>query len=1008
LRRRGHRRRRATKARRPLDRIAFRIDACAVTIHGRVAERAALEAIVAPSAAGATIALVGEAGIGKSTLARHAAAAALTAGRPVVEGYSTLDLAEPLGVIFDAVRAAGRAGLAPAGGDRLATGFPALVLPELGGRDVGTGTLSATFEAAARYVAALAGRRGLLLVLEDLHWADATSLSLIPFLARALRSNPVALVLTYRPNEETGSPSLARLRGEMRRGALGRELPLGPLAPDEARTMLAGLMGVEPAREVATELLRLSGGNPFALQELAAAALESGWIGLASGRRHGIGQVQLPWTLTESIQARAARLDPLERELIAWAAAIGERFDLRLLSASAGLDEDEVLERLAILAAAGLVAEDPADAEGNAFAFRHALVHEALSREGPPAQRKRRHRAILDAAEKLSHQGALDVSSAQLARHAVGAGSRERAIGYSRAAATAALELGAVEEALAHLERALSLWRTADGPELHAELLLACGRLRTRSARGDERAAELLERALQAYRDLDDESRAAWSLALLGDARWQLGEFARALPMWERAIIELRRTGPLEALRGALAMYARALAGLAHLDDADRAADEGLALVPAASTAAEAHDRAGLLMTKGQVALFRFDAAAGRALIGEAARLASAQHDDLGAARAHHLLAFTNIQLLSVPEILAGLTRAAELVSRHGLRSLQAFYLSLAGFVYAEAGEWERARHLMERSRGLLEPDDQADQTRFWLDNGHAALVLGSGDLDAAEAAYSALIGSPFARESARIDEIAREWVATVRLLAGDVAGARQLLAPALDREVRMIKREQAEIESVRRKVGVLVAAGDHERAAELVTWAAGVRPGHPEVRCCEALLELPSAPAGAAMALEDAVSDIESAGWRVAGARTRVVGATIAAGASGGREPTANLLRTAHARFREMGSDAWCRRIEERLRALGERAPSRRSTTGPGGLTAREAEVLGLLAEGLTNRAIAEVLVLSEHTVIRHVANIFAKLEVKSRAAAVAVAAERGLVATNGIPCPEVPGGGP
>ena len=94
------------------------------------------------------------------------------------------------------------------------------------------------------------------------------------------------------------------------------------------------------------------------------------------------------------------------------------------------------------------------------------------------------------------------------------------------------------------------------------------------------------------------------------------------------------------------------------------------------------------------------------------------------------------------------------------------------------------------------------------------------------------------------------------------------------------------------------------------------------------------------------------------------------------------------------MGSEAWCRRIEERLRALGKRAPSRRTrATGPGGLTAREAEVLALVAEGLTNRQIAERLVLSQNTVIRHVANIFAKLEVNSRAAAVAVAAERGLV---------------
>ena len=211
------------------------------------------------------------------------------------------------------------------------------MLPELGGGQIETGNLGATFEAAARYLRALAGRRGLLVVLEDLHWADATSLSLIPFLARALRRDPVALVLTYRPDDETGSarrsPACAR---SFAAAAWGASTSLGPLSPDEAGAMLAEILGVAPAPEVAAELMRLAAGNPFALQELAVAALESGWIDAASGGGRAPG--------------RAASLDPgrvdpgprrrpgaPERELIAWAAAIGERFDLRLLSAGADL-----------------------------------------------------------------------------------------------------------------------------------------------------------------------------------------------------------------------------------------------------------------------------------------------------------------------------------------------------------------------------------------------------------------------------------------------------------------------------------------------------------------------------------------------------------------------------------------------------------------------------------------------------------------------------------------------
>ncbi len=966
-----------------------------MTIHGRAHERAALEAAVAPGAPGACLALVGEAGIGKSALARHAAEAARQARQPVIEGHTTLGLAEPLGVICDAVRAAGRAGFDPRGSrDRLATGFPALVLPELGGGDVETGNLGATFEAAARYLSALAGQRGLLVVLEDLHWADATSLSLVPFLARALGRDPVALVLTYRPDDEGGSPSLGGLRSELRRGALGTELPLGPLSPEEAEALLADVLGVAPAPEVATEFLRLAAGNPFALQELAATALQSGWIEPGSGRRAGTGALTLPWSLAESIQVRAARLEPPERQLLAWAAEIGERVDVRLLAAAADLSLDEALDSLTLLVSAGMLIEDPADPEGNSFAFRHALVREALSREALSARRRARHRAILAAAEQLAAAGEIEVSAAELAGHALAAGERKKALAHSRSAAERAREFGAVEEAAAHLERAIGLWSTEDGPRLRAELLFACGRLRTRLARGDERAAGFLEEARAGYLDLGDEAAAAWSLAVLADDHWRGGESSRPFREWEQAIPDLRRTGPPEALRWALTTYARALAFEKQVGAAARAAEEGLALVPAAATADEAFDRVSLLSTKGTIALWRCDATASRALFGEAVRLAVEHHDDLGAAQAHHLQSLANVLLVSVPEMVDGQSRAVELVARHGLRELQAYYVECQAFVAVRAGDWARARHLIDESESLLEPDDPAEWTRWGLGEDRAWLLIGEGELELAEQAYAGLLGRGLTRRSARFGDDTREGAAVARLLAGDAPGALELVRPTVERFVELIAGGEAEPDSIAPKVAVLVAAGEGRRAAEIVSWAVGLLPGHPYIRCCQALADMPRDPARAAAALEEAASGLEAGGHRLEGAWQRVAAAGIAAGVDGGAEPAAALLRSAHDRFRQMGSEAWCRRIEERLRAMGERAPSRRSrAAGPGGLTARETEVLGLVADGLTNRAIADALVLSENTVIRHVANIFAKLGVNNRAAAVAVAAERGLV---------------
>jgi DNA-binding NarL/FixJ family response regulator len=965
-----------------------------MAIHGRGPERAALEGALALGARGACVCLVGEAGIGKTALARHAAEAARAAGRGVVEGHTVLGLAEPLGVICDAVRAAGRSGLVPAGRDRLASGFPALVLPELGGGgEIETGNLGATFEAAARYLAALAARRGLLVVLEDLHWADATSLSLVPFLARALRGEPIAFVLTFRPDDQAGAPALAAMRAELARERLSQELLLAPLSREEATALLAEALGRAPAPAVADELMRLAAGNPFALEELARAAAESGWLDATTGRRAGAGPVELPWTLAEAIQARAAALSPPERELLAWAAAIGERFELALLVAAAGRSEHETLASLERLQTAGLIIEDD-QAAAEVFAFRHALVHEAISREGLAAQRRRRHRAILAAGEALMASGQLEVSSAALARHAVAAGEREAAMAHSRAAVERALQLGAVEEAAAHLERALNLWLPEDGPQLHAELLLACGRARARLLRGDLRAVELLEQAQAAFGELGDQPMAAWTLASLAEARAFVGDMAQAFADWDAAIPALRRNGSVTALRAALAAHGVFLALDKRTDAALRAAEEGLAL-PADGAVDEALDRVSLLTTAGSIAMRRCEEERGRGLFDEAIRLAVAHHDDVGAARAHFTLAFGNVLVMTAQEVAAGLARAADLVARHGLHRLRAWYVAQQAEVLYGMGQPDAGRRLADQAEALVDSGEPAEMTRFFIAVGAAQRQMLAGELDDAEAAYAALLARNIAEESERFAEGVHMGIASARLLAGDGPGALEAMHPTVEHYFALIERGDAEVEVAWLQLAVLAAGRDHERAAEIAAWAAGVIADHPCTRYGQALVRLPGDPAAAAV-VEQASAEREAAGW-VMDAAVQRAAAAIVAEAAGARAVAVAFLRANLERFRELGSDAMCRRIEAQLRGMGERAPSGRGKEGGGGLSARELEVLSLVAEGLTNKQIAEALVLSPNTVIRHVANIFAKLGVKSRAAAVAIATERGLVAKNG-----------
>ena len=521
------------------------------SIHGRDDALAALSATLDPASAGGALALVGEAGMGKSRLARWAAEQAVAGGWVVVEGRAVLELTEALGVLCDAVRAARRAGLTPRNADPVAAGFPATILPELGGGALAPESLGAVFEGAALYLRGLAARRGLLLILEDLHWADPTSLRLVSFLARALTPARAIMLMTYRPDDPAAAPALQEMRRELRRTRLAEEIALEPLTPGESADMLLEILGSRPPAAIETEIVRLAGGSPFALEELTRAAADSGW--LDDAETHPGAPLALPFTLTESIRARAGRLDEDARELLRWGAVVGERFDARLLGAVADLSEGETLSRLERCIAAGLVAEDPADASGYGFAFRHALVREALSQEGLTARRRLRHARVLEVGEALAGEG-VPISAAELAGHALAAGDRRRTVALSQEAARRALQLGAVEEAVAHLEQALALWPEDGSRSERAEILRETGRLRLRGSRGDEKAMAPLEEALAEFRALGEDGSAAWTLALLAAAHFEAGRRGRGARR-----MGARREGPASGAGGPAALRAGGL-----------------------------------------------------------------------------------------------------------------------------------------------------------------------------------------------------------------------------------------------------------------------------------------------------------------------------------------------------------------------------------------------------------------------------------------------------------------
>jgi DNA-binding CsgD family transcriptional regulator len=941
---------------------------------GRDGEAARLEELLERTARrGAAVQIIGEAGVGKSRLARAACEGGLARGRLVVEGRAEPGAgAVAHGLLRDALRDARRRPGLRTPRDALAAELPDRLLPELGGDGLEGWDQGALQEAALRWASELARPAGLVLLFEDLHWADASSLALVRHLARTGRDEPILLVLTYRPEETPLEGALAGLRADLARERSASEILLRPLAPPDASELLRR---VAPPRvlgdeDLARRILSLAEGNPFALEELARSAAE----GLDAGGS------EIPDSLAAALVARARRLSPGGLELLRWAAAIGQRMDVGFLAAVAGLDEEVLGERLDELERASFLVSDAADPLGRHYVFRHALTRAALRQQRPSAEARARHARILQMAERSAA-----LAPEELAAQALAAGNRESALRYSHQAAARAREVGADTEARRHLERALGLWTVEDGLELRADLMRTLGEVIAFDVRGDE-AIRLLREARETFLSLGRRREAALTLADLGYARSHMDRVA-GNELYERALTELGADGdPDERLRitAALAINLSVMQQFERGGDIARAA---LAAEPPSDSRAGLLSRSRLLIAVGSAAFVREDAEEGERAFVEAAEIAERLGSALGAALAYCNLAALGEVVLPLARVVEYADRSVAHSRRTGLAAYVGWCLALRAWYGIAAGELALAAGLLDEAEPYIRQLRDDPQTTLAHRHWRADLLLARGaaeearDMAMAQLAEADAYGHEqavhgralLARASLALgeDRAAARWSAEAfevsRLAEASLPDVVVILAMA---EAAALRGDAAAAARVRDRYSL--PGGRQAYLEALAILGAGRSPP-------EGLVE------GAASAL-DADGRLWEAGWM------RAMGAELLAARPDARDQARELARRGVETFRAMGSDAWCRRLEGLLRRLGERTRTRGADRGAAGLTAREHEVLALVAEGLTNRQIAGRLVISEGTAIRHVANVFGKLGVHSRAEAARIAAERGL----------------
>lgn len=487
----------------------------------------ALERAVAGD--GGTILVEGEAGIGKTRLLAEFMAAARDRGVRVVYG-ACLPFAEavpyaPLAGLIQVVDGHASEPLA----DRVAGSL----MPDLGDR-------TRFFEWVAGNLLALAGTEPVVLVVEDLHWADRSTGDLLSYLVQRIPSTRVLLLCSR------------RLAGPESAAPLGSDHveTLGPLDDEQVTLMLADILGTDPDPGLVDRVVRRADGNPFFTEELVAA---------------GAGD-DLPSTVREVILERVGRVDPATRQLLRVAAVTGRRVEEALLRQITGpVDDalrDAVAHRFLVRTADG-------------YAFRHALAHEAVYGELLPGEREELHAKV---AAALTSRPEAEVAPAELAHHWHAARRRPEALAASINAGQAAETAHAPAEAYAHYRRAVDLWESSS--ETNRGWLLARAAEAAWLA-GREREAVRLTDVLLSELDPETEpERYATTLDRQGRYLWYAGDLERSRAVGEqlsRHIPAKPSPARAEALFGVAAesmLSGRLLRGIAEAEESAAVAEQ--------------------------------------------------------------------------------------------------------------------------------------------------------------------------------------------------------------------------------------------------------------------------------------------------------------------------------------------------------------------------------------------------------------------------------------------------
>ncbi len=690
-----------------------------------------LEAIRAVQGSGGRVVLLtGEPGVGKTRLAQEATLHARNGGFLVASGrcYEPEEsvpyypFREALSMLYEAAPPALRADV-PRLWPYLLQLLPGQVAegPRGGSGDEEQQRL---FYAVTGFIAAVSAVQPVALLLDDLHWADGSSLKMLQYIARHTRTNPVFILATYRDVEVGRQHPLERALRDLNREGLTEEIAVRRLDREGTAALTAATFGEsEVSPEFAELLHRHTEGNPFYTHEVLRALVERGDVYEENGRweRRKVEEIEVPKSVRSTVGERVSRLDDEAQEILTEASVLGQTFEFEDLMAVGERGEKNVEDALGAAEASGIVRPQGRDS----YAFNHALTQQVLYEELSPRRRRRLHLAAGEAIEAAKHP---ERRVAELAWHFLQGDDAEKALPYAIRAGDEAEAVFAHGEAARHYRNALELARELG-----------------------ERRAEME------------------TLEKLGTVLGIIGVFDEAVQRLKDADRLARELGDREVQRRAVAEAAD-LTSMQHLEDEDlsRRFDD---------LAADDEPSPGLAriyLVKGRRSFGEGRYAEAEALATRMGEIARAIGSDYLLADAEMRLA-TGVAHRNRDQGIAALEQARDLAERSGNVVALALTLNNLAFQYMLRGDLEKNLHYRLRSMEQAQRH-QSVIGHMWTQSMMAQAHHFLGDLAAARGYAETAVGVARATERIWHTAYALFVLAHVQVLAGEWDEAAPLL----------------------------------------------------------------------------------------------------------------------------------------------------------------------------------------------------------------------------------------